>query len=119
LRGSFVVEPEPERAKKPVKASSAKPAGLASLIGPALRLVAASAAGRAVSDAKIAAVGASQRLALLAVAGLTGTVGLFCFSRAALELLERYVDTSSAWAIVGGFYAIVAGLFYFASTRRA
>jgi hypothetical protein len=85
------------------------------MIGPALRLVAASAAGRAIKDA---ANEASNRLLLTMGAGVAGAIGAFCFSRSALEVLERHMDPAEAWAAVGGFYGVVGGLFYFASARR-
>ena len=95
--------------------AQAKPDGLASLIGPFLRLAAASAAGRAV---KSAATEASTRLLLTMGAGLAGAVGLFCFSTAVLTLLERTLDPAQAWAILGCFYSIAGIALYFAATRR-
>jgi hypothetical protein len=85
------------------------------MIGPVLRLVAASAAARAIKDA---ATDASTRLALTLAAGAACLVGIFCFSRAALTVMERHIDSAEAWSVLGGFYAIVGGLFYFAATRR-
>lgn len=86
-----------------------------SLIGPVLKLAAASAAGRAIKDA---ASEASTRLLLTAGAGVAGAIGIFCFSRAGLEILERYMDAAEAWACIGAVYVVVGGLFYYASTRR-
>ena len=86
-----------------------------SLIGPILKLAAASAAGRAIKDA---ASEASTRLIFTMAAGVAGTIGIFCLSRAGLEVLERYMSAAEAWACIGAFYGVVGGLFYFASMRR-
>jgi sugar phosphate permease len=80
-----------------------------------VRLLALPAMMRA---AKTSAVDTAQRAALGAAAGLAGLVGLFCFTNASLTLLERYMDSAEAWSLVGGFYAVVAGLLYFAAIRR-
>jgi hypothetical protein len=80
-----------------------------------LRLAAASAAGRAI---KGAAVDASTRAGLVLAAALAGVTGLFCFSSAALNLMQRYMDPAEAWAAMGCFYAVVGGALYFAATRR-
>ena len=95
--------------------AQAKPDGLTALIGPFVRLAAASAAGRVI---KSAATEASTRLLLTMGAGLAGAVGLLCFSNAALTLLERTLDPAEAWAIAGGFYSIAGIALYFAATRR-
>ncbi len=86
-----------------------------SLIGPIFKLAAASAAGRAIKDA---ASEASTRLIFTMAAGAAGAIGIFCFSRAGLEVLERYMNAAEAWACIGAFYGVVGGLFYFASMRR-
>jgi hypothetical protein len=85
------------------------------MIGPALRLAAASAAGRAIKDA---ANEASNRVALKMGAATAGAVGLFCFSRAVLEVLQRHMDPAEAWACIGAFYGVVGGLFYYAAMGR-
>ncbi len=85
------------------------------LIGPVVKLAAASAAGRAIKEA---ASEATQRVAFGLAAAVAGVVGLFCFSSAALTLLERHMDPAEAWAVVGSFYGVVGGIFYFAASRR-
>ena len=85
------------------------------MIGPMLRLAAASAAGRALKEA---ASEASLRATLTLGAGAAGLVGLFCLSRAGLTVMERHMDPAEAWAAMGGFYGVVGGLFYFAAARR-
>lgn len=85
------------------------------MIGPLLRLAAASTAARAVKDA---ATAASTRVALTMAAGVAAVVGIFCFSHAALTVMERHMGSAEAWSAIGGFYAIVGGLFYFAAARR-
>ncbi|MGE5148768.1 MAG: hypothetical protein ACM3II_01490 [Rhodospirillaceae bacterium] len=77
-----------------------------------LALPAMARAGRA------SAADAAQRVALGTAAGLAGLVGLFCFTNASLTLLERRLDPAEAWSLVGGFYAVIGGLLYFAATRR-
>lgn len=95
--------------------AQAKPDGLTSLIGPLLRLAAASAAGRAI---KGAATEATNRVLLTTAAGIAAAVGLFCFSTAALTLMERSLDPAEAWSLLGGLYSIIGIAFYFAATRR-
>lgn len=85
------------------------------MIAPLLRIAAASTAGRLLKNA---AADATQRLVLTLSAGAAGVIGVFCFSRAALTLLERHMDPAEAWAVVGSFYGVLGGLFYFAATRR-
>ena len=51
-------------------------------------------------------------------AGVAGAIGVFCLSRAVLEVLERYVDPAQAWACIGVFYGLVGGAFYYAAVRR-
>lgn len=85
------------------------------MIVPLLRLAAATAAGRAVRGA---AADATNRLMLILGAGIGGAAALFCLSRAAVTLLERHMDPAEAWAVMGGFYGVMGGVFYFAATRR-
>ena len=85
------------------------------MIAPLLRVAAATAAGRAIKEA---AAEASHRVALTAGAGIAGAVGVFCFSRAALTLMERHMDPAEAWAVVGSFYGVLGGFFYLAASRR-
>jgi len=68
------------------------------MIGPLLRLAAATAAGRAI---KGAATQASNRALLTMTAGVAGAVGIFYFSGAALTLMERNMDPAAAWAVMG------------------
>jgi hypothetical protein len=85
------------------------------MIGPLLRVAAASTAARTI---RVAAAGATNRLMLTLGAGVGGAVAVLCFSRAALTLLERRMDPAEAWAVLGCFYGVVGGVFYFAATRR-
>lgn len=85
------------------------------IVAPLLRIAAATTAGKLLKDA---AADATQRLVLTLGAGVAGVIGVFCFSRAALTLLERHMDPAEAWAVVGSFYGVLGGLFYFAATRR-
>jgi hypothetical protein len=90
--------------------------GLSSLIGPLLRLAAATAAGRAI---KSAATEASHRAMTTIGAGLAGGVGLLCFSAAALTLMQRHMDPAAAWAAMGCFYGLLGcGLYLAAAFRR-
>jgi hypothetical protein len=120
LRGTFVVGPDRKVSRSPadpkVSRASSKPAskGLP-LIEGLVRLLALPAMARAV---RASAADTAQRMALGAAAGLAGLVGLFCFTNASLTLLERRMDPAEAWSLVGGFYAVIGGLLYFASTRR-
>jgi hypothetical protein len=68
--------------------------------------------------ARASAAGTARRAALGAAAGVAGMVGLFCFTNASLGLLERRMDPPEAWSLVGGVYALIGGLLYFAATRR-
>jgi hypothetical protein len=110
LRGIFFVGASP----KATSPKTSRPGGFP-LIQALLRLAALPAMARA---AKASAADTAQRAALVAAAGLAGLVGLFCFTNASLTLLERHMDSAEAWSLVGGFYAVVGGLLYFASTRR-
>jgi len=60
----------------------------------------------------------ATRAGLSVAAGLAALVGLFCFSRASLVVLERHMDPAEAWALLGGVYAGVAGVLYFYATSR-
>lgn len=85
------------------------------MIGPLLRLAAASAAGRAI---KSVAAEASNRALLTMGAGFAGAVGIFCFSTSALTLMQRHMDPAAAWAAIGCFYGLLGCGFYFAAIRR-
>ena len=86
-----------------------------SVIAPLLRLAAGTAAGQAI---RATASEAAHRFACASVAAAAGAAGFFCFSRAALTLLERHMDPAEAWAVVGSFYGVMGGFFYFAASRR-
>ena len=85
-----------------------------------LRMAALPARAREMRDnATTAATNAAITAGLLVVAGVLGGIGMLCLSYAGLILLEREMDPASAWGIIGGIYATVAGaLVYFAATRR-
>jgi hypothetical protein len=85
------------------------------MIGPLLRLAAATAAGRTIRSA---AADASQRALLTMGAGVAGAVGIFCLSTSALTLMQRHMDPAEAWAAMGGFYGLLGCGIYFAATRR-
>ena len=124
MRGTFVVGPDRKVSRSPTdqKASNSPtdhkvshtPKGLR-LIEGLVRVLALPAMMR---TARASAADTARRAALGAAAGLAGLVGLFCFTNASLTLLERRMDPAEAWSLVGGFYAMVGGLLYFASTRR-
>lgn len=116
MRGTFVVGPDRKVSRSPTaqKVSNTSSKGLHLVEGLA-RVLALPAMMRA---ARASAADTAQRAALAAAAGLAGLVGLFCFTNASLTLLERRMDPAEAWSLVGGFYAVVGGLLYFASTRR-
>ena len=80
------------------------------MIGPMLRLAAASMAGRVLKE--------SHRALMTVAAGLAGAVGLFCFSAAALTLMERHMDPAAAWAAIGCFYGLLGCGLYLAATLR-
>jgi hypothetical protein len=109
LRGTFVVGTD-----RKVSRSRAR-SGAQPLIAGLIRLAALPAMARA---ARASAADTAQRAALAAAAGLAGLVGLFCFTHASLTLLEQHMDAAEAWSVVGGFYAAIGGLLYFAATRR-
>lgn len=116
MRGTFVVGPDRKVSRSPSDAKADKPPSKAPpLIEGLVRLLALPAMMRA---ARATAGDTAQRVALGAAAGLAGLVGLFCFTNASLTLLERRMDPAEAWSVVGGFYAVVGGLLYFASTKR-
>ncbi len=94
---------------------SPKPDGLLSMVAPVLRLVAASAAARAIKNA---ATEATTRVLLAVGGGLAAAVGLFCFSRAALTVMERSMDPAEAWTAMGAFYGLVGGALIFAASRK-
>jgi hypothetical protein len=85
------------------------------MIGPLLRLATATLTARSLRDAATNAV-TRALLSLAAFAG--GIVAAVCFTRAGLTVLERQVDPAWAWAIVGGFYAVLGGTLYLVATRR-
>ncbi len=85
------------------------------MIGPLLKLAALPAMARA---AKQSATDAATRAGIVTLAGLSGAIGLFCFSRASLTVLERHIDPAEAWAVIGGVYGVLGGVLYFAATRR-
>jgi hypothetical protein len=116
LRGTFVVGPD----RKVSRASTNRkvdppPSKRLPLIEGLVRVLALPAMMRA---AKASATDTARRAALVAAAGLAGLAGLFCFTNASLTLLERRMDPAEAWSLVGGFYAVIGGLLYFAATRR-
>ena len=116
MRGTFVVGPDRKVSRSPSDRKADKPPSKATpLIEGLVRLLALPAMMR---SARATAADTAQRVALGAAAGLAGLVGLFCFTNASLTLLERRVDPAEAWSLVGGFYAVIGGLLYFASTRR-
>jgi hypothetical protein len=85
------------------------------MIAPLLKIAAVPAMARA---ARASAAEAATRAGLLGAAGLAGAVGLFCFSRSSLTLMERHMDPAEAWAVLGGVYGVLGGALYFAATRR-
>lgn len=85
------------------------------VIGSLLKLMAVPAMTRSM---RASAADAATRAGLGFAAGLAGVVGLFCFSRSSLTLLERTMDTAEAWAVLGSFYSVAGGLLYLAATRR-
>ena len=115
MRGTFVVG-APDHKK--VSAAAARPkraAVLPAMIGSLLKLATLPAMAR---EAKQSAAETATRVAVVALAGLSGAVGLFCFSRASLTVMERYMDPAEAWAVLGGVYGVLGGVLYFAATRR-
>ena len=88
---------------------------LPAMIGPLLKLAALPAMARV---AKQSAAEVAMRAAFGTLAALSAAVGLFCFSRSSLTLMERHMDPAEAWAVLGGFYGVLGGVSYFAATRR-
>jgi hypothetical protein len=120
LRGTFVVGRDRKVSRSSSDSRADGKAGPSRskalpLIEGLVRILALPAMMRA---ARASAADTAQRAALGAAASLAGLVGLFCFTNASLTLLERRMDPAEAWSVVGGFYAVVGGLLYFASTRR-
>jgi hypothetical protein len=85
------------------------------MIGSLLKLAAVPAMARA---ARASAADAATRAGIIAAAGLSGAIGLFCFSRSSLTLMERHMDPAEAWAVLGGVYSVVGGALYFVATKR-
>jgi hypothetical protein len=116
LRGTFVVGPDRKVSHATADSKVGRsPSKALPLIEGLVRLLALPAMAR---TARASAADTAQRVALGAAASLAGLVGLFCFTNASLTLLERHMDPAEAWSLVGGFYAVMGGLLYFASTRR-
>ena len=85
------------------------------MIGTLLKLMAVPAMAR---TARASAADAATRAGIGFAAVLAGAVGLFCFSRSSLTVLERNMDPAGAWAVLGGFYSVVGGILYLAATKR-
>jgi hypothetical protein len=89
---------------------------LPAMIGPLLKLAAVPAMARA---AKASAAETAMRAGFGILAALSAAVGLFCFSRASLTVMERHIDPAEAWAVLGSFYGLLGGaLYYFAAAKR-
>ena len=84
------------------------------MIGPLLRVVASAAAARTL---RTAAHDAALRTVMTLGAALAVGVGAGCLTCSAFILLSHSLDPAAAWAILGAFWGL-AGLFYFAATRR-
>jgi len=84
------------------------------MIAPLLRVAASAAAARSL---RLAAQDAANRVLMTLGAALAVAVAALCLSAAGFVLLERHLDSASAWAIVGAFWGLV-GLVYFAAARR-
>jgi len=117
LRGSFVVGAKPKTGQAKIDPVTARPerAVLPAMIGPLLKILAVPAMARTV---RASAAEAATRAGLGLAAGLAGAIGLFCFSRSSLTVLERNMDPAEAWAVLGGFYSVVGGILYFAAAKR-
>ena len=117
MRGSFVVGAKPKTGQAKIGQVTAPPkrAVLPEMIGPLLKFMAVPAMARSV---RASAADAATRAGFGLAAGLAGAVGLFCFSRSSLTLLERNMDPAEAWAVLGGFYSLAGGILYFAATKR-
>ncbi|MBV8393301.1 MAG: hypothetical protein JOY81_08975 [Alphaproteobacteria bacterium] len=99
------------------------------MVGPALRLATTALSGTALSgpalsgkglrgELRQAAAEATSRTLLTVTAFLLGAVALFCFSTAALILLERRLDPAEAWAVLGAVYGLAGIGVYLAATNR-
>jgi MYXO-CTERM domain-containing protein len=84
------------------------------MIGPLLRVAAQATAARSL---RLAAHEATMRVLFALGAAIAVAVGAVCFTAAAFIVLERQLDSASAWAILGAVWGL-AGLFYFAAARR-
>jgi copper homeostasis protein CutC len=60
---------------------------------------------------------AVRRSAFGAAALVAGTVGLFCFTRSSLVLMERHIDPAEAWALLGVVYGAFGTVLYLAATK--
>lgn len=80
-----------------------------------LRLIALPTMARSM---RASASEAARRGGLRLAAALAGAVGLFCFSRSSLAVLERHMDPAEAWAVLGGFYSIAGAVLYFAASKK-
>ena len=107
MRGTFVVGADRKKVGHPAKARP--------LIESLLRFAALPAMAR---NLRASAAQTATRAGLSVAAGFAALVGLFCFSRASLVVLERHMDPAEAWALLGGVYAGVAGVLYFYATSR-
>lgn len=85
------------------------------MIGPLLKVMALPAMAR---SAKASVADGAVRTGFGLLAALSGAVGIFCFSRSSLTVLERHMDPAEAWAVLGSVYSVVGGIFYLAATRR-
>jgi hypothetical protein len=84
------------------------------VIGALLRVAASAVAARSLRGA---AHDAATHTLLILGAGAAIAVGAVCLTCAAFVVLARNIDPAGAWAIVGGFWALV-GLVYFAAASR-
>jgi hypothetical protein len=84
------------------------------MIGPLLRVAAQAAAARSLRSA---AQDAANRVLLTMAAAIALAVAAVCLSAAGFVLIERHLDTASAWAIVGAFWGSM-GVVYFAIASR-
>jgi len=84
------------------------------MIGPFLRIAAQAAAARSL---RTATQDAANRVLLTMAAAIALAVAAVCLSAAGFVLIERHLDTASAWAIVGAFWGAL-GIVYFAIASR-
>jgi drug/metabolite transporter (DMT)-like permease len=61
---------------------------------------------------------AMRRSAFSVAALVAGVVGLFCFTRSSLVLMERHIDPAEAWALLGVVYGAFGTVLYFAAIKR-